>query len=117
MAGTGTILGPIWPLSLLGDTWAWLAVKHFWYQEGANCEPSEQFRPLTPSPTSFLFYYIPFLHTAWGDNWPNSIKPYYASLKQSVNDPQADRPQLPRRFRTHLSGAVRLSHGELHCGL
>ena len=36
MAGTGTVLGPIWPLSLLGDTWAWLAVKHFWYQEGAK---------------------------------------------------------------------------------
>lgn len=36
MAGTGTVLGPIWPLSLLGDTWAWLAVKRFWYQEGAK---------------------------------------------------------------------------------
>lgn len=36
MTGAGTVLGPIWPLSLLGDTWAWLAGKHFWHQEGAE---------------------------------------------------------------------------------
>lgn len=56
MAGAGTVLGPIWPLSLLGDTWAWLAAKHFWYGERKlSCEPSAQARPYPFPPLSFCF--------------------------------------------------------------
>ena len=32
MTGTGTVLGTVWPLSLLGDIWAWLAAERVWYQ-------------------------------------------------------------------------------------
>lgn len=37
MACTGTVLGAIWPLSLLGDIWAWLAAKHFGSKREIAC--------------------------------------------------------------------------------
>lgn len=48
MACTGTVLGAIWPLSLLEDIWAWLAAKHF----GSKRKIS-----LPPGTPPFLFYY------------------------------------------------------------
>lgn len=39
VAGTGTVLGPIWPLRLLGDAWAWSAATHSWCRDGKLSPP------------------------------------------------------------------------------
>lgn len=39
VAGTGTVLGPVWPLCLLGDAWACSAATHSWCRDGKLSPP------------------------------------------------------------------------------
>lgn len=47
MAGARTVLGPIRPLRLLAETWAWLAAPCFWDQQ-------RKLQALHPHPFSFI---------------------------------------------------------------